>query len=98
MRLQLVEARLLPGEVCGFLVRGDRDQAEEELRRLLRDWPGHLVDRSGRKIPIHAIDPVSIVIRREAEQGGARAGGGPPRYAIDGAIVDRSVGDGDGRP
>jgi hypothetical protein len=90
MRIQVVEARLLPGEVCGFLVRGDREQAEEELRRLLRDWPGSLVERGGRRIPVHTIDPFSIVVRREAEPGGARAGSGPPRYAIDGTLVDGS--------
>ena len=88
MRYRFIEARKRVGDIHGFLVPGDREEAAVEIRRLLRDWPGDLVELGGLRVPASTIDPVSIVIGDESEPRGTRSHGGPPRYAIDGTFIE----------
>jgi hypothetical protein len=88
MRYQFVEAREQVGGTYGFLVRGDRESAVAEIHRLVKDWPGHIVELGGGRIPAWAIDPVSILIRHETEPRGTGPDSGRPRYAIDGTFID----------
>ena len=91
MRYRFVEAKKRIGDLYSFLVPGDRDQAAVEIRRLLEDWPGDLVELGGQRVPASTIDPGSVVIRHETEPRGTRPGDGP-RYAIDGSFIDGGQG------
>lgn len=88
MRYRFIEAKKRVGDMYGFLVPGDREQAAVEIRRLLADWPGDLVELGGQRIPASTIDPVSIVIRHETEPRRTGPQSGRPRYAIDGTFID----------
>ena len=79
--------RALIGDLYGFLVPGDRDQAAVEIRCLLEDWPGDLVELGGQRVPASTIDPGSVVIRYETEPR-ARDRAAIARYAIDGSFID----------
>ena len=72
----------------GFLVPGDREQAADEIRRLLEDWPGDVVELCGQRFPAFTLDPVSVTISHETEPRGTVPASGLPRYAIDGTFVD----------
>lgn len=88
MRYQFVEARERVGSTYGFLVPGDREQATDEIRRLLEDWPGDVVELGGQRIRASTLDPVSVMISHETEPRGTIPASGRPRYAIDGTFVD----------
>ena len=87
-RYQLIEACVCPEDIRGFLVRGDRDEAHDTMLRLLREWPGDVVDLGGRKVPASCVDPRTIVIRHEADYRGVGPGSGKRRFAVDGSLVD----------
>ena len=88
MRYQLVEAKERVGSMHGFLVPGDRAQAADEIRRLLEEWPGVIVEHGGQRILASTLDPVSVMISHETEPRGTVPVSGRPRYAIDGTFVD----------
>ena len=88
MRYHLVEARARVGSTHGFLVPGDREQAADEIRRLLEEWPGVIVEVDGQRILASNLDPVSVMISHETEPRGTVPVSGFPRYAIDGTFVD----------
>ena len=92
MRYQFVEARAQVGATHGFLVAGDREAAVAEIWRLVKDWPGDVVELDGGRIPASTLDPVSILIRHETEPRGTGPDSGRPRYAIDGTFIDGQEG------